>query len=189
MKAVFLNKIVLLPVRDDQHAGIEQDDIPLRRKHLEVIDRRAGGQHDSLGVLDEALVVSTHAQLIVEQPRRHGHFAEAVGVDDVQREHSFVCQAPSPREREVIIRRSPPKSGQFSGFLRTDQQTFTPSINSDTETPNPAANLETVSSEQVLPHFTAEIVPRATPERSASCFPVNPLFVKATTKEIRFTFI
>ena len=105
---------------DDQHAGIEQDDIPLCCKHLEVIDRRSGGQHNALGVLDEALIIAAHAQLVVEQPRRHRHFAEAVGVDYVQREHSFVCHAPSPREREVIIRRSPPRTHRVADRLLED---------------------------------------------------------------------
>ena len=96
MKAVFLNEIVLPPVRDNQYARIEQDDVALRREHLEVIDRRSCGQHNALGVLDEALIIAPHAQLVVEQPRRNGHFAEAVGVDHVQRKHSLVRQCASP---------------------------------------------------------------------------------------------
>ena len=90
---------------------------------------------------------------------------------------------------EAVAKLVSGKSGQFGGLFCADQHGLAPSVSSDTETPNPAANLEIVSSEQVLPHFTAEIVPRATPERSANCFPVSPLFVKATTKEIRSTFI
>lgn len=89
---------------------------------------------------------------------------------------------------EAVAKLVSGKSGQLSGFFGADQHGLASSVSSDTETPNPAANLEIVSSEQVLPHFTAEIVPRATPERSANCFPVSPLFAKATTKEIRSTF-